>query len=261
MAQATPLKTPIKNKTVRNNSAHALREVIPRGSIVNSFPLFDAKIELELSERDYFVKSYAASEPVYLFWKCLQHDSGRIHDMVTCGDLEYNNEHLFKIVQDIWYKNEDPFLKSALFFILNSSSETGLISSGKFGKQKYNPLTLNYLKNFKCQDNLAFLYKKDLEPQEVIEASESDEYNLIQGGNFDFSLFLHGKNRGIEETLINHRKLATFICKTKKKTVITYDFNPKISFLFKKLNFTYIDEYGKITNQKKNAKEIIIANF
>jgi len=255
------LLTPLKNKNSRNNSCYTIRTIIPRGSVVNTFPLYDGKTELQLAERDYFIKSHTDSEPVYHFWKCLEADSRKVYDIVTCGELEYESEQMFRVIQEIWHKNDNLFLKSALFFMLNSYSSTGLVSSGEINKSNYNPLSLRNLKAFTMPEHFAVLHKKDITAEDIIESSDPNEYNLIIGGKFNFSLFVHGRSRGIEETIINHRELAKFVGKTNKKTLISFDYHPQIKMLFRNLNFTFVDEFGKPTTNKKNAKEVLIANF
>lgn len=255
------MKTPIKNKRSINNCAAALREIIPPGSVINSFPLYDGKIELALAARDYFVKAYTDSEPIYHFWKCIEIDSRKVYKIATCEEFMFEDEQLFTVLQDIWHTYGNPYIKSSLFFMLNSYSDSGLVSSGELNKEHYTPSQLSNLRRFVLPENMYLLYSENHSTASLLNNSKNNEYNLIIGGKFSLNLFEEGKNKGIEETSINNRKLSTEMRASEKKIIAVYDYDPKIQTIFEGLKFTFVNQYGHITENKTTASEVIVANF
>jgi hypothetical protein len=56
--------------------------------------------------------------------------------------------------------------------------------------------------------------------------------------------------------------LATTIAKIKVPTIVSYSYHPALLDLYGSFKTKIlIDNYGKITKQQENAKEVLIANF
>lgn len=254
------MRSPIKNRMCVNNAGAAARTLIPPGSIVNSYAFFDGKAEFSFAENNIFVKAHTDSIPIYHFWKVMEADPRRVYDVVTCDDFKFEDEQMFTVLQDIWHENESPLIKSSLFFLLNSYSKTGLVSSGEIHKEHFNPVSLSYLRRFAMPQNFHILHSED-SIEKLIEESADNEYNFINGGRFNYSLFEHGKSRGVEETLLNHRKIMKLLQESKKKIIVTYDFDEKVISAFKGSNLSFIDRQGRITTNKETTEEIIVANF
>ena len=65
-----------------------------------------------------------------------------------------------------------------------------------------------------------------------------------------------------EKTIFEHEELRDTVSQLSKKTIIMYSYHPKIMQLYKKFKTKIlIDKYGKITQDKKKATEVLIANF
>lgn len=254
------MRSPIKNRTCVNNASAAVRTLIPRGSIVNSYAFFDGKAEFSFAENDMFVNAHTDSIPIYHFWKVLEVDPRRVYEVVTCDDFKFEDEQMFTVLQNIWHENKSPLIKSSLFFLLNSYSKTGLVSSGEIHKEHFNPVSLSHLRRFKMPQNFHISYSES-SIEELIGQSTSNEYNFINGGRFNYSLFEHGKSRGAEETLVNHRKIMKLFQESKKKIIVTYDFDEKVLSAFKGSSLSFVDKHGRITTNKETAEEIIVANF
>ena len=254
------MKSPIKNRLHVNNTAAALREIMPPGSVIGTHAFFDGKVEFSLAQNDRFVKAHTSSKPVYEFWKCMSHDSRRICDLATCEDFVFDDEQMFTTLQEMWHKHNSAFVKSALFFLLNSYSDTGLISCGQLKKEFFNPIAVANLRRFKMPETFCIMHEvKDIPL--LIDESNIEDYNLIIGGKFSYNLFEHGKSRGPEETRINHRQIIKFMQKTNKRVAVTYDYDRKAVAAAKKLNKIFVDKYGRITNNELQAQEVIVANF
>lgn len=255
------MKSPIKNRKHTNNAAAVIRGLIPPGSIVNSYAFYDGKIEFNLAENNIFVKARTDSLPVYHFWRCMEHNSKKVYDIVTSDDFKFEDEQMFSVLQDIWHKNNSPFIKAALFFMLNSHSETGMISSGAISKEHFNPISISYLRRFKMPENFHISYDERSIDSLVRAPSSDEEYNFIAGGKFNYGLFEHGKNRGIEETIVNHRKLLEITKNPASRIIMTYDYDPRVMRAYNKCRLILVNQYGTVTTNDKMAKEVVVANF
>jgi len=254
------VKSPIKNRKHVNNSGAVIRGLIPRGAVVNSYAFYDGKIEFGLAENGLFVKAHTASLPVYHFWRCMEYNSKKVYDIVTSDDFKFEDEQMFSVLQDIWHENSSPFIKAALFFLLNSHSETGMISSGTISKEYFNPISISYLRRFRMPENFHISYSGQT-IESIQRATPSEEYSFIAGGKFNYGLFEHGKNRGIEETLVNHRKLAELTKTSHNRIIATYDYDPRVLRAYNNCRLTLVNQYGMVTTNENMAKEVVVANF
>ena len=254
------MKSPIKNRKHFNNSAAVVRSLIPKGSVVNAHAFYDGKTEFSMADNGIFVKACTSSIPVYHFWRCMEYDSKKVYDIVTSDDFKFEDEQMFTVLQDIWHKNNSPFIKAALFFLLNSHSETGMISSGAISKEYFNPISISYLKRFKMPNNFHITHDTRT-IEEAITSASAAEYNFLAGGKFNYGLFEHGKNRGIEETLISHRKIASLMTTKKRHVIVSYDYDPRVMRTYKRCRTILVNQYGMPTTNEGMAKEVVVANF
>ena len=252
--------TLILDKTKKNNCAGAIKKLIPPGSVINSYAFYDGKIEFSLANDQRFVNASTTSLPVYPFWACLMHDPDKLHSMVSSDALRFEGEGLLSTLQDMWHTHKSPFITASLFFIMNRSSSTGLISSGELDTGQLTATSVAKLKTFSVPEN----FHLNLSPTNIerqIQKADQQSYNLVLGGKFNYNLFEHGKNVAIEQTSIDHRELSRLCEDTKNKILITYDFDNKVLSAYKNNRIIMIDKYGIQTAHKERAEEIIVANF
>lgn len=254
--------TPIKDNTKVNNSSYTIRQLLAKGTVIKTLCFYDGRPEFDLCDgNDYFVHAETSSEPIYLFWECLRRDGRRLYDFITCPDLNFEDENLFKVYQEKWNTYDSPHIRAAFFFILNRCSDSGKISSGQFSVENYSPVAVSRVKNFRFPENFHLSYKRQTMSQFLQQKTNEDTVLLISAGRFNYNLFNHGKNLGIEDVTIDHKLLADYMQKRKNKILTTYDYHRGVERYFKNCKFTLVDQYGKQTNNQDNAKEIIVANF
>jgi len=252
--------TPILDRTKKNNCASVLKNIVPPGSIVNSYAFYDGKLEFSLADDKRFVNASTTSIPVYTFWACLMHDPSRLHAMISSDSLKFEGAAIFSTLQDVWYKHSSPFIRASLFFIMNRCSSTGLISSGELDIEKLTPTSIAKLKMFEVPENF-HLSLSETSMIEQIKKSDPQSYNIIPAGRFNYNLFEIGKNVAIEETPINHRELISLCDNKTIKLAITYDYDEKVLSSFKNNRLIMVDKYSRQTEHKERAEEIIVANF
>lgn len=253
------MKSPIREDVNNFKCKRTLREVIPKGSVVNSFLFFDGALEIGLAEEDRFVVSHTNKYVIYEFWDCVLKDAQRVSEIVkSLSSLA--EPDIFFLLQENWPKYKDPYVRSALFFLLNRCSESGLISAGKFKPRNYNPLAIANLNKFRLE-NFHVIWDRQTDFLEGFKNVKQTDYLLLPVGKFSYNFFEYGKNRGIEMTSINHERLSETLKQIQHKWVVVYKEHREIFKLYKEYNITMIDKYGKVVNNESDCEEVVIANF
>jgi site-specific DNA-adenine methylase len=206
-----------------------------------------------------FVIAHTNKYVIYEFWRCAIDDPGRVCDLAA-SLYPLKEEQIFRIFQENWVKYKDPFLRSAVFFVLNRYSTHGSISTGDFKEDNFNPLALHHLRNI---DLPRFHLKLDQEEDFLQSAAAIEEADclLFPVGAYSSNLFEEGKAAGFEETKIYHKRLGNFFKNSKKKCVLMYFKHNNLFKTYRNHNIIMINEWGKITDKKENCKEMLIANF
>jgi hypothetical protein len=242
------LQTPIKNLKNKTNSVSVLKTLIPKGTIVGSYPFYDGNIEFKLAESDRFVIGMTQSRAVAEFWHCVIEDSSKISLIAEKLYSTLNNE-TFDILRKGWYNYKDPYVRSALFFLLNRCSALGMVSHGEFDTKNYNAIALRNLRSFQLNNfNIQLVEEYDYSKTEI---------NLFSPGRYHFDVLDIAEPKGIEESHFKHTK---FLKSFKSiPSIFLYEFHPKLPTIsgYQKI---LIDKYGRETNSTEHAKEIILHN-
>ena len=253
------MKSPIKESINNFKCLSTLKNMIPRGSVVNSFLFFDGKLELGLADSHRFIVAHTNQYVIYEFWDCAMKDPGRIAE-ISKFLSPIHDENIFHILQENWPTYYDPYVRSALFFLLNRCSENGLISTGRLDTKNYNPFAVSQLKKFRA-NNFHIEWDQTDEFIKGIENARKADYLLLPVGKFSYNFFEHGKSRGFEMTPVDHQKLFETLHKTEDKWVVVYKAHSKLYNLYKEYNVTMLDKHGKLATKKDNCEEVVIANF
>lgn len=244
------MRSPIKNLKNKTNSYPIIASLIPKGAVINCYPLYDCDIETKLSESDRFVIANSSNYVVYEFWHCLKQEPERIAQMSE-SLFPMLNENTFDILKKNWYSYKDPFVRSALFFLLNRCSNLGMITHGELDTKNYNPFALRDLKNWK-PTNMHLNFLKQGEDH----TATGKGINFVNCGTYRASFLENEQILGQEETEIKHRDLLK---KMKDKScVLLFKYHRA---LIKNTDYSkiLIDEFGRETDEN-NAKEIILHN-
>ena len=144
------MRSPIKDLgPTFYNTLSTLKQIIPEGAVTSSFLFFAGNLEFNLAEANRRIDAYTTRYVVYEFWKYAEEDPGRIKEIVNfIMERSERDERLFTTFQKEWLNYRDPFMRSAMFFVLNRSSSTGHLSSGVHEEDGVNAITLSYLNSF-----------------------------------------------------------------------------------------------------------------
>lgn len=252
------MKSPVKDYRLATKATPFVKEMIPPGSVVDIFNLYAGDLEISLAESGRFVVAHTERYVIHEFWECLMSNPKRIAAIVS-KLMPIGSEQLFNVLQETWSQYRDPYVRSALFFILNRCSDGGLVSSGKLDESKFTPLVPSYLKNFKI-DNMHISLESNRGLIKSIESAQGD-YLLLPMGKFSYNFFDDGKSRGHESTILNHSDVCETLKSINKKWIVMYEPHKKAEQMYKDFNITYLDKYGQKTLNKDAQREMIVANY
>jgi hypothetical protein len=254
------IQSPLKNPNSPKKCLKQLLEIIPAGSIVDTFLLFSGDVEINLAEYDRFVIAHTNKYAIYEFWWSVQRESDRMYKIVTCDQFKFHPT-MYEIMQRRWVEFKDPIVRSAIFFTLNQMSETGNVSSGKLIGNSFNPVALGNLRAFKASDNIHFVLDKGEDFMQSLDSELRGDYAVVFAGKFNYNLFDYGKSQSYDTYTVDHRKLKDLFESSNKKLMLIYNFDNRVDKFFKKHKKILIDKYGRTTDNKEEAVEVIIANF
>ena len=253
------MKSPIVSPAGVAKTLTAIKDLIPSSSVIDSFLFFDGQVELSLLQNDRFIVAHTNKRIIYEFWRCIIEDAPRVAAMAN-EIFPFEDEELFHNFQENLLNFEDPYFRSACFFLLNRCSDSALISKGKYVREKFNPLSLSYLKNFKTTN---FHVQLD-GPDNFIQSAQEKtniEYALFPIGKFSYNFFEYGKNKGSDESIIDHAQLHEMFKESATKSIILYNFHPQVLELYKNFNLIMTDKYGYHTSHTEKCEDLIITNF
>ena len=245
------MRSPIKNLKTQTNSISKIKEMVPKGTVVQTYPFYDGNIEFSLSESDRFVVGCTKSPVVYEFWKYAFEDAKRVAE-ISEQLFPILNENTFDIIKEEWHSYKDPFIRSAFFFLMNRCSTMGMITQGELDTVNFNSIALNNFRTFEVQ-NFHPLY---LEEEKEYQQLKSADISVFNPGNYYVDFLDNEQVIGLEESPFKHTK---FLKQFKSKPAIfIYQYHPRLSKQ-KGYSKIYLDQYGRETTEQ-NAKEIILHN-
>tara|TARA_Y100001937_G_C7077862_1_gene311466 strand:+ start:140 stop:808 length:669 start_codon:yes stop_codon:yes gene_type:complete len=222
--------------------------------------LYDGNIEVKLSNSKRFVIAHTNKYVNYEFWSCLLADAHRL-SVIANHFSPIESENIFDILQKQWPKYSDPFVRSAMFYLLNRSSDLSYVSSGKLLEDEKLQFNTNEMSNFCCENMHVQLDKEKNFINSVNNISDKCDYVFMPIGKYTLNLLDDGLNEGLEQTKINHKDINLMMHTTNKKIVLLYNFSESVMEHYKDFNCYIIDQWGRNTEVKKFAKEVLIANF
>jgi hypothetical protein len=255
------MKPPVKDLRRRYISSQFHKELIPRGSVAETFVFYSGQLEFLLTDYERFVMAHTTRPPIHEFWACIQKDARRVYEILTSEIFKFDNENMFQILQETWGSYPNPYVRSALFFLMNTCSEQGLLSSGHLDITNFNKHSLNRLKTYEKPSNLFITLDKEEDLISTIVESNPTDFLVFPLPSYSYNLFEHGTSVGYEETRINHDRLFRKLDSLTKKWIVSYPYHEAAANLYKDYNQTLINKYGKPTTSIEACEEIVIANF
>tara|TARA_R100000234_G_scaffold115817_1_gene92174 strand:+ start:994 stop:1719 length:726 start_codon:yes stop_codon:yes gene_type:complete len=234
------------------NSISTIKDIIPKGSVVQAYPFYDGAIGFSLCESDRYVIGVTKSPVVHEFWNYVTKDAKKIS---VIADRLYPslNENTFDLLRKSWYSYKDPYVRSALFFLLNRCSSLGMITHGELNTENYNPISINDLRTFSVTNFHTTLLPKE----EEYSAPKDIDVNLFNAPDYYFDLLNTEQTIGLEESPFKHTKFLNDF--DDKPSVFVYKIHPRL-LKIKNYSKILLDQYGRQTTDAGQAKEIILHN-
>jgi len=252
------MKSPLK-PNIRYKSTWELKKLIPPKSTVSSFFLYSGNVELALAAENRTIVAHTNKYAVFEFWASIAENPKGVYAASKELFPDLSMPELY-LLQEHWISQKSRTIRSAFFFILNRCSDNGLVSCGKIDRTNFNPIALSHLKNFKADNFYPFLDKHE-DPTEALATAKRTDYILMPAGEYNFNLFEHGKSRGPDTALVDHRKLHETLKTIDKKWLLLYKSHPILFKMYDDYNIVMVDKYGRKVNNKNNCAELIVANF
>ena len=247
------MRTPIRNPLFKSKSSFLIEQLIPVGSVIDSFCFFSGDTEFHLANRDRFVSAHTEKDVIKDVWETIFTDPFPVSEIAS-RILPLEDDKQFSLLQEEWSKFRNPDVRAALFYLLNNCSDSGFVSKGAMDVKNYNPVSLSRLKKFVKPDNFHLTKVEDTIAS--IRNSRNDViYAQIPRVNRFF--LTEGINRGLEEEDINIEMFSTAL-KDKKYVLITEPSDYLRNYF--NCETIMIDEYGRETTNPAKSKEIILHN-
>ena len=255
------MKSPLRQQQSSRSPA-ILKQLIPHGSVVDSFFLFGGEVELSLADDGRFVCAHTVNYVIYEFWKCAIENARLIADIVMSRSFEaFSNKTTFHILQENWPFYKDPYVRSALFFLLNRWSTTGAVSSGDFTLTHLTPHAIMTMRGFKAR-NFHLVWDEDKTMEESIQNQDNKgDCLLLLMPPYAHNFFQEGIARGYEEVVVRHDHIAATLDNIDKKWIVVYPRHPQVFKLYGDYTIRMINKYGNLVDNPEECEEIIVTNF
>lgn len=256
------MKSPLGLKSRQFKSLPALKELIPPDSVVHSFLMYDGVLETYLADAGRYVVGHTNKYTIYEFWTCLAQNPTHLQGVIKHFD-NIEEKNVFYLLQETLPDYADPFVRSAIFFLLCKFSASGRASSGAFDRESYNPLAVPKLSHMPfARLMVQFNNDKDF-IQSIEQLKVRCDYVVIPAESFSHDFLNHaGEDKTqYDETVISHKAIKDHLATTERKTAILYHFTPHLLNFYQGHKFYFINQWGRLTENKESAVEVIVANF
>lgn len=252
----SPLKDP--NNFV---SGHVLKDIIPEHLPIKSYAFFSGQLEFPLLRKGRPVTFLTNKIAIYDFWKHLLEKpetvalhAAAMHEQTTHGTVETYQREL------LTYR--EPYMRAAIFYLLNVYSNEGTVSCGTYDINNYNALTLRRLQDLtKRPYQIELKYYPATYVEEGLDYADAEDLILIPAGTYRPSMLLTGLSDGFDSYSFNHVRLHKMLSEIKNKFILCYKYNPHLPSLYRDFNIRYVSKYGTIVQTNSMAEDVIITNF
>jgi|6_EtaG_2_1085325.scaffolds.fasta_scaffold56642_3 hypothetical protein len=253
------MKSPLIPVVDFSTTLPTLKKIIPRGSEINSYLFFDGHLEFNLSQDNRFVYAYTNKALIHDFWKCVSTDPYRIINMLE-NLHPFEDQIMYEDFQKRIFSFEDPFMRSAVVFLLNHCSDSPCISRGMYIKESFNPIARTAFRTVNM-NRLHVHYKESEKLIDILQESSDVFCSIIPAGHFNYNFFEDGKSKGATETTVNHGELKQYIEKSENRWIVLYKFHPNLKENYRDFNIHMLDHLGRETTEEQSCEDLVIANF
>ena len=253
------MKTPLSDK-YRFKSTKILKEVFPKGSIIESYLLYSGAIEVDLALSDRFVIAHTNKYPTYEFWWMAKNRPHRVSSLAESVFQTIPEPMLYKF-QENWFEQRDPFYRSALYYILNRCSDIAGVSCGSISKAALRPYSFTSFKKLQLDNFYVLLDKFDDICECPGNSSVNSDFKFFPAGAFSLNLLQAEDLGSAEEAAVNHHRLYKMLESADYRWATLYKFHKRLIKKYKNYNIIMIDKYGNRTAREDSCEDVIVTNF
>ena len=180
------MQTPIKIADKDFKSVSVIKSLIPAGSMVHTFLMYNGGIEVPLASDGRHVIAHTNKYAIYEFWTCLSLNTEQVKRTATHFD-NIQDKNIFYLLQETLPNYADPYLRSGIFFLLNKYSQSGYVSSGEFMPDSYNPRALLQLDKLPFQNLMVVYNKGDDFVKSMENITRRCDYVVVPVGDFSLN--------------------------------------------------------------------------
>lgn len=254
------MKSPLRVPSREFKCLSLLKGLIPLDSVVHSFLMFDGGLEIALSHDGRYVVGHTNKYVIHEFWRCVQENPQRLAEVAEYFQ-PIEDENIFYLLQENWPKYHDPYIRSALFLLLNRYSENGQISSGQFNPERYRPTDLLALKRVGFRNLHLILDLEDDFLDSIRNIKGRCDTIVVPMGSYSFNYLEEGKPEGFEDTKVYHKETQKLLEETDQRMVLIYKSTPMVEKVYKDSNLYFVDQWGRQAKDSSQAVEVLVANF
>jgi len=218
---------------------------------------------LGLAGTERFVSAYTNNPVVYEFWSSVRRNPHLVKDIADSDQFRLlGNKQMFALLQENWRTYRDPYVRSALFYLLSHTSDSGLPSSGEFRPKKFGPRHWRPLEQFEDpRFHITHFPEKDVVKYAL--SQSTGDYMLYTLGRFAYNTLNERFYGGPEETPIDHLSFHRQIVETHRGRpfILLYKKHPQVLKLYSQFNITMVDRFGAVALDPDNCEDIIVSNF
>lgn len=182
------------------------------------------------------------------FWKCFKANKAKLFKIAN-KLLPSVNHFTYPLIQKKWMTYNDPFIRSAYFFLLANLSTLGIASTGALLKEK------------SVEMNFSHIDEKIYNIQKLKQVSMEHENTctLINCNTFNIDLLTHSESSAIDQTRLNGPEIIERYRNSYDPWVIGFYSDSRIEKYVEKLNLYFYDHLGQSVN-KDNSRVYLVSN-
>jgi len=236
--------------------------MMPRGYPIKSYMFFSGQIEFGLLSHGFDIGVLTNKMVIFDFWKhaldrpwTVAMHAAAMHKHSTCREVVHT-------YQQEWMTYREPYMRAAIFYLLNRYSNTGTIAHGDFDTDNFNAFSLETLKRMAdIEYEIQLQYYPEFYVESGIKYANPEDILLFPAGAYAPPMLLRGVSEGVDQYVVRHHALKEHLLASGNKFVLCYKKNLQLLPLYRDFNLTYITKYGSVTSRLEKAEEIIINNF
>jgi hypothetical protein len=221
---------------------------IPKQVNLNSFPVYSCYDVYVLSKLGYSIKGVTNNFCVEEFWKCFKANKSKLFKIAN-KLLPSVNHFTYPLIQKKWTTYNDPFIRSAYFFLLANLSTLGVASTGALQKEKGVEMDFSHI-----DEKVYGLHKP-----EKGDINRENTCTLINCNTFNIDILSQSEGAAIDQTKLNGPKTIEKYRKSYEPWIIGFNSDIRIEKHTDSLNLYFYDHLGQPTS-KESSRVYLVSN-